>query len=112
MSALGHKRTCRAEIAMSALPPKADIRPGDQDVCFGPDSDIRRIIRSLRRRALLSQVSVRVSGPNRRARSVGQSSNNPEQKLKPAIAESTVNLFRLPCNNKDRSNKTTARRAI
>ena len=24
---------------MSALPPKADIRPRDQDVCFGPKSD-------------------------------------------------------------------------
>jgi hypothetical protein len=36
MSATGQQRTCRAEIAMSALPPKADIRPRDQDVCFGP----------------------------------------------------------------------------
>jgi len=26
---------------MSALPPKADIRPRDQDVCFGPEADIR-----------------------------------------------------------------------
>src|SRR5271166_870608 len=25
---------------MSALPPKADIRPRDQDVCFGPKGDI------------------------------------------------------------------------
>ena len=25
---------------MSALPPKADIRPRDQDVCFGPTADI------------------------------------------------------------------------
>jgi hypothetical protein len=25
---------------MSALPPKADIRPRDQDVCFGPQADI------------------------------------------------------------------------
>jgi hypothetical protein len=24
---------------MSALPPKADIRPRDQDVCFGPEAD-------------------------------------------------------------------------
>ena len=36
MSALGQKRTWRDQIAMSALPPKADIRPRDQDVCFGP----------------------------------------------------------------------------
>jgi len=27
---------------MSALPPKADIRPRDQDVCFGPKADIVR----------------------------------------------------------------------
>ena len=27
------------EFAMSALPPKADIRPRDQDVCFGPIPD-------------------------------------------------------------------------
>src|SRR5947208_11942298 len=25
---------------MSALPPKADIRPRDQDICFGPEADI------------------------------------------------------------------------
>jgi hypothetical protein len=25
---------------MSALPPKADIRPRDQEVCFGPQGDI------------------------------------------------------------------------
>jgi hypothetical protein len=25
---------------MSALPPKADIRPRDPDVCFGPEPDI------------------------------------------------------------------------
>ena len=35
-NSIGQQRTCRAEIAMSALPPKADIRPRDQDVCFGP----------------------------------------------------------------------------
>ena len=28
---------------MSTLPPKADIRPRDQDVCFGPISDIAPI---------------------------------------------------------------------
>jgi hypothetical protein len=27
---------------MSALPPKADIRPRDQDVCFGPKADVLR----------------------------------------------------------------------
>jgi hypothetical protein len=37
---MGQKRTWRDQIAMSALPPKADIRPRDQDVCFGPIGDI------------------------------------------------------------------------
>jgi hypothetical protein len=27
---------------MSALPPKADIRARDRDVCFGPEADIRK----------------------------------------------------------------------
>jgi hypothetical protein len=40
MSALGQKQTWRSEMAMSALPPKADIRADDQDVCFGPKADI------------------------------------------------------------------------
>jgi acyl dehydratase len=31
----GHKRTLKRLHPMSALPPKADIRPRDQDVCFG-----------------------------------------------------------------------------
>jgi hypothetical protein len=34
MSALGHKRTFRSAITMSALPPKADIRRMDFDVRF------------------------------------------------------------------------------
>jgi hypothetical protein len=28
---------------MSALPPKADIRPRDQDVCFGPEAEVAAI---------------------------------------------------------------------
>ena len=36
MCALGQKRTSGRVRIMSALPPKADIRPRDQDVCFGP----------------------------------------------------------------------------
>ena len=36
MSALGQQRTRRGQFTMSAVPPKADIRPRDQDVCFGP----------------------------------------------------------------------------
>jgi hypothetical protein len=32
MSALGQKQTSRSEIAMSALPPNADIRQRDLDV--------------------------------------------------------------------------------
>ena len=40
MSALGQKRTRRLDVAMSALPPKADIRQRDCDVSFGPQADI------------------------------------------------------------------------
>ena len=40
MSALGQKQTLRLQFAMFALPPIADIRPRDQDVCFGPQADI------------------------------------------------------------------------
>jgi hypothetical protein len=40
MSALGQQRTSRAEIAMSALPPKADIWQQPFDVGFGPQADI------------------------------------------------------------------------
>jgi hypothetical protein len=28
---------------MSALPPKADIRPRDQDICFGPRAHVPRL---------------------------------------------------------------------
>jgi hypothetical protein len=37
---MGHKRTFGPFIAMSALPPKADIRQGNRDVCFVPIADI------------------------------------------------------------------------
>src|SRR5436190_20672823 len=39
MSALGHKQTFGSIRLMSALPPKADIRPCDRDACFGPIPD-------------------------------------------------------------------------
>ena len=32
---------------MSALPPKADIRPRDQDVCFVPKADITALQRRM-----------------------------------------------------------------
>jgi hypothetical protein len=38
---MDQQRTCRAEIAMSALPLKADIRPRHRDVSFGPIPEIR-----------------------------------------------------------------------
>jgi hypothetical protein len=57
MSALGQKRTWRSQITMSALPPKADIRPRDQAVCFGPKADIiTRLILLLSRLARRSQT--------------------------------------------------------
>jgi hypothetical protein len=40
MSASGQKRTWRDQVTMSALPPKADIRPRVLDVCFGPLSEV------------------------------------------------------------------------
>src|SRR6516225_2724687 len=40
MSALGQKQTFRSVRAMSALPPKADIRTQPRDVCFVPKADI------------------------------------------------------------------------
>jgi hypothetical protein len=43
MSLMGRKRTWRLQFAMSALPPKADIRPRDQVVCFGPITDISSV---------------------------------------------------------------------
>jgi hypothetical protein len=42
MSALGQKQTSRSEIAMSALPPKADIAECDRHVRFVPKADILR----------------------------------------------------------------------
>ena len=45
MSALGHKRTFRGAIVMSALPPKADIGRLDWNVRFGPEADIHTITR-------------------------------------------------------------------
>ena len=40
MSALGQKQTLEHVQSMSALPPKADIRPGNHDVRFVPKADI------------------------------------------------------------------------
>ena len=40
MSALGHKRTFRAAMAMSALPPKADMCGATRDVRLVPIADI------------------------------------------------------------------------
>jgi hypothetical protein len=39
MSQLGHNRTLRGQITMSALPPKADIDARRRNVCFGPKAD-------------------------------------------------------------------------
>ena len=38
MSALGQKRTFAVQTAMSALPPKADMRSAKRDVRFAPES--------------------------------------------------------------------------
>ena len=44
MSALGQKRTWRGQIAMSALPLKADIPRSNLDVSFGPLDDIADVL--------------------------------------------------------------------
>ncbi|MGB8741815.1 MAG: hypothetical protein WCD52_16710, partial [Xanthobacteraceae bacterium] len=43
MSAMGQKRTWLDQIAMSALPPKADIAGQQFDVRLVPKADIRRL---------------------------------------------------------------------
>jgi hypothetical protein len=43
MSALGQKQTSRLVSAMSALPPKADIRCRDRHVRFVPEADITQL---------------------------------------------------------------------
>src|SRR5262245_9076595 len=53
MSALGQKRTCALQWAMSALPPKADMCSALADVRFGPKADIN----SAERRRQLSAVA-------------------------------------------------------
>jgi len=49
MSALGQKQTLRRILVMSALPPKADIRQGNRDVCFVPKADSCAAANSRRR---------------------------------------------------------------
>jgi hypothetical protein len=44
MCALGHKRTFRIAIAMSALPPNSDIDCVFRHVCIGPKADNGLII--------------------------------------------------------------------
>ena len=43
-SALGQKQTSQGISRMSALPPKADIDPAQQDVRFVPKADIRWLV--------------------------------------------------------------------
>src|SRR5262249_46066033 len=46
-------------MVMSALPPKADMRSANTDVCFGPKADISSLIRSHHRRALTPRLRKR-----------------------------------------------------
>jgi hypothetical protein len=77
MSALGHKRTFGPFIAMSALPPKADIHPRQLDFRFVPQADILRCSRdwrySITSSAVASSFSIRSRGGTvlaRRIRSI------------------------------------------
>ena len=47
VSAMGHKRTFCDAGAMSALPPKADIRSAKTDARFVPEADIRPLFKSV-----------------------------------------------------------------
>jgi hypothetical protein len=61
MSALGQKQTSRSEIAMSALPPKADIAECDLDVRFVPEEDIGKEV-STRKKCASVIVKTRMQG--------------------------------------------------
>jgi hypothetical protein len=47
---MGHKRTSLGAITMSALPPTADMCDALANVRFGPEADIRLVIRLSHRR--------------------------------------------------------------
>src|SRR5262245_51777378 len=66
MSALGQKQTFRSAIAMSALPPKADIRGAKRNVHYGPIADINQLWLvgfSRERRPRLMPASAKVAHP-------------------------------------------------
>ena len=50
---MGQKQTFAPQKVMSALPPKADMCGAARDVRYGPEADIGRITRSLRRLRLI-----------------------------------------------------------
>jgi hypothetical protein len=45
MCAFGQKQTCRRELVMSALPPKADMCGANSDVRYGPIADMVKLQR-------------------------------------------------------------------
>jgi hypothetical protein len=55
MSALGQKQTFGPFIAMSALPPKADIEWHSRNVRFVPQADIRDLCHNRPRRIFVEQ---------------------------------------------------------
>jgi hypothetical protein len=75
-SALGQKQTSEDVKAMSALPPKADIRQGNRDVRFVPKADITWSVQMwvlqvllLRPGAIVPMESTRYQGYERRGAS-------------------------------------------
>jgi hypothetical protein len=60
MSALGQKQTSRSEIAMSALPPKADIAKHCWDVRFVPKADSRTAANTIATRSPLRRPERRI----------------------------------------------------
>ena len=62
MSALGQKQTFRSAIAMSALPPKADINRRLADVRFVPIADIHELRGAKQKDRLAAVLSEITSG--------------------------------------------------
>ena len=56
MSALGQKRTLAVQNAMSALPPRADIRSALPYVCFGPIADMDLKMATRQQRVIGPQI--------------------------------------------------------
>jgi hypothetical protein len=67
MSALGQKQTWRAEIPMSALPPKADIGGRELDVRFVPEPEVPGLSELNDRNPAAARIAARTLARKKRA---------------------------------------------